>query len=180
MRIAAVVASTAELKLISKIGFPSFIQKQASKVHFSASSIMGRMSLLKSCWSMIVAAVGVAKTGQQSASADGFAKKRGRRSGSGHRHEARGYGGCLGRWSKGILPCEYRRGLFAASGLKESSGIGSESQPPWLRFLRRMKQGGVAQKRNPILVFSVHATLTKKACRISQKSVAHCRKWGKV
>jgi len=24
-----------------------------------------------------------------------------------------------------------------------------------------MKQGGVAQKRNPILVFSVHATLTK-------------------
>jgi hypothetical protein len=67
------MASTAELQLISKIGFLSFIHNSASKVHFSASSIRGRMSPLKSCWSMIVAMVGVAKSGQQSASADGFA-----------------------------------------------------------------------------------------------------------
>ncbi len=40
------------------------------------------------------------------------------------------------------------------------------------------EEGGVAQKRDPILVFSVHATLTKTLPN-NTKSDARCRKRGK-
>jgi hypothetical protein len=45
------------------------------RMYFSASSIRVRISPLKSCWSIMVAVVGVAKTAQRRASAGGFAKK---------------------------------------------------------------------------------------------------------
>jgi hypothetical protein len=49
------------------------------RMYFSASSMRERMSPWKSCWSMRVAVVEVAKTAQRSVRAGGLAKKRRRR-----------------------------------------------------------------------------------------------------
>jgi hypothetical protein len=45
------------------------------RMYFSASSMRERMSPWKSCWSMRVAVVEVAKTAQRSVRAGGLAKK---------------------------------------------------------------------------------------------------------